>query len=392
MNNLKSVLPQLQTDRFASLVRGALWQKEPEASLFQGMTSSEWEQIFRLSEEQALSAFLYDSIIALPDDLQPPRKILLQFFAYTLRTEQSNQVLSQRIRELDQELKGLGLPYILLKGHSNAALYPVPEHRTPGDIDLFFVHSRDYQRANEYAQQQGYRMDAPNVHHRSYQYKDVHVENHHTPAYFGFGKYDRLFQKRLNQALEGCHGVLPTFSLPEEINTATDRQPLNVAMLPATFNAYFIFEHLFHHFIELGIGLRQVCDWVLHCHKRHNEIDREELKAIAQEFDHLYAMTILATLAVDYLGADPSVFPFDTQTYKGHPHVQLMWEEILLGGNFGYNLFKKRKFASKLHRKWVSYLYTVQRMNRIKPLAPKHISPLPWLKVLRNIKLLFLKE
>lgn len=36
-----------------------------------------------------------------------------------------------------------------------------------------------------------------------------------------------------------------------------------VAMFNATFNAFYVFMHLYHHFLQVGVGLRQVCDWML---------------------------------------------------------------------------------------------------------------------------------
>ena len=40
-----------------------------------------------------------------------------------------------------------------------------------------------------------------------------------------------------------------------------------------TFNAFYIFVHLYYHFLQVGVGFRQICDWMLWLKRQEETID-----------------------------------------------------------------------------------------------------------------------
>lgn len=359
---------------FLELLRSAVWNKSADENLFQHMDSSVWGEIINFGESQKVNALLYDGIMTLPAELRPERKILYKLFLQTESIEKSNEHINNTLKSLSAEYEKLNCPFVLLKGQGNAILYPKSEHRTPGDIDVYFYQKGDYEKANEWARKQGFKMDAENIHHQSFEYNEIHIENHKVIAYFGIKKYDILLEKEIQKLINN------------KDFTELIIDDLKVSILPVEFNAFFIFYHLFHHFIHLGIGLRQFYDWLLFMDIHSEEMNEKEFIRLAESFDLLKAMKIFASVGVKYLGVKPTVYPFEIDV--DGESVDLVMNDILSGGNFGYEVFKKRKFRNELHRKWYSFTFSTRRIRKISKMAPHHINSLPINKIMTNIKIL----
>lgn len=359
---------------FLELLQYAVWNKQADEKLFRKIDTSVWNEIFTLAELQTVTALIYDGLMQLPEHCRPEKKIVYKLYLQSEIIEQSNDLLIKELKELSVEYQKLNCPFVLLKGQGNALLYPNPKHRLPGDIDLYFYHEGDYEKANDWVRKQGYQMDSENIHHQAFEFNNIRVENHKDICYFGVRKYDILLKKEIGEIVQNQRFI--------ELNI----DGLNVKVLPVEFNAFFIFYHLFHHFIHLGIGLRQFYDWLLFMSTHVERMDKKVFINLAESFDLLNAMKIFASVAVKYLGAKPSVFPFETDVHG--KFVDLIMDDVLSGGNFGYEVFKKRKFKNELHRKWFSFQFSTRRIRRISGIAPGHIISLPLNKIITNLKLL----
>ena len=103
---------------------------------------------------------------------------------------------------------------------------------------------------------------------------------------------------------------------------------------PPIFNVIFVFMHLYLHFINGGIGLRHVCDWVMLMHKHYNEIDVEELEKRLKDFGLSKAWRSFTPIAVEYLGLPEKECPLYSPEYidKSGKIFSLIIDE----GNFGF--------------------------------------------------------
>jgi hypothetical protein len=362
---------------FLELLRSAIWNKPAVEELFQGAGSSVWEELFNLANSQGVIALLYDGIMTLPAACRPEKKLLYKLFLKTEAIERLNRKLNEELKHLAAAYDRMGCSFVLLKGQGNATLYPRPEHRSPGDIDLFLYRKEDYWRANEWARRKGYKMDAENIHHRSFDINGVHVENHKKISYFGIRRYDRLLESEIGEIIRNNRFV------------ELEIDDLKVAVLPPEFNAFYIFYHLFHHFIHLGVGLRQFCDWVLFMHAYSERMEKAVIAELAREFDLSEAIALFASVAVKYLGARTEVFPFTVDPEGSW--VDMVMDDILKGGNFGYTTFEKSSYRGKWDAKWHRFTYSAARTRRISAIAPHHINRLPVIKIVTNLKLLFNK-
>ena len=368
MNNLVITL-------FLELIKSAIWEQKANESLFTDIQQSTWNEIISFAESQSVSALLYDGMLTLPKPLWPEKKIVYKLFLQTEFIEKRNLKLDKELKNLALEYEKINCPFVLLKGQGNGALYPIPSHRNPGDIDLFLFRKGDYLKANKWAESNGLKMENENVHHQGFEYHNIQIENHKNVCFFGIKKYDKLFDENIQNIIQNNR-----FS-EIELNG------LSVKVLPIELNAFYIFYHIFHHFIHLGIGLKQLCDWTLFMKAHSDNINKANFKKLVDSFDLLYAMEEFASFSVKYLGAKPEHFPLEIDI--NGKYVDTILDDVFSGGNFGYDIFKRRSFYNELHRKWYSFKMSTKRVSKITGLAPQHIRPLPYIKLATNLKLLF---
>ena len=360
---------------FLELLSAAIWERSADSQLFESVDSNLWEQICELAIDQKVVALIFDGVLSLPPELHPEKKIIFKLHLQSESIERTNNRINNVLKKLSAEYEKLGCPFVLLKGPANAFFYPNPLHRTTGDIDAFLYQKGDYQKANNWARSKGLEMEPENIHHQAFRYEGVLIENHKWASYFGIRKFDKLLEQKV-----------------DEINAnneflSIDIDGVEVKVLPHEFNAFFLFQHLFHHFIHLGVGIRQLCDWVLFCDRYSSLMDKDAFLRLAIEFELLYGMQIFASVAVKYLGANPSIFPFAIDT--DDENVDMVMDDIFSGGSFGYAIFQNKRFRTSLHRKWYSFRYSSKRLRKIHNIAPSHTANLPLNKVMTNIKVLF---
>ena len=144
-----------------------------------------------------------------------------------------------------------GMRCCVLKGQGNALMYPNPYSRTPGDIDVWVNASRE--DITDYAKTHFEIGDDIRFHHLETLFDGVPVELHFFPGIMNNPIYNARLQKwfKRNADLQ-CSNVV---SLPDGIG--------EIAIPTTAFNVVYQLTHLYHHFFDEGIGMRQIIDYFL---------------------------------------------------------------------------------------------------------------------------------
>ena len=144
-----------------------------------------------------------------------------------------------------------GMRCCILKGQGNALMYPNPYSRTPGDIDVWIDASRE--RIMEYTQKKFELGDDIRLQHLETSLDGVPVELHFFPCSMNNPIYHARLQKwfKRNADLQ-CSNVV---GLPDGAG--------DVAVPTTAFNVVYQLTHLYHHFFDEGIGMRQIIDYFL---------------------------------------------------------------------------------------------------------------------------------
>lgn len=337
---------------FFSLVRSGLWGTCADEALFQSTSAAEWESLYRMAQAQALLAITFDGIGTLPTELRPPRTLYLQWAARTAQIEQANKRLNETVIELQSLYSDAGLHPVLLKGQGIGLNYRTPLHRQCGDIDIY-LGKKGQPVANRLLLQQGAEVEGEaSDKHASYSLRGVHIENHRIILRLNNPLASRRFRHLVDEwfpqgAEAGCAMPLP----------------------PATFNALYIFLHAFVHFLNSGIGLRQLCDWTCLLAQRHKDIDSPALLRQLQDLGLLRAAQAFGYIAVTRLGLPPNRLPFPLEDSKILGEKLL--EDILATGNFGqHDLRIKPRPKGYWAGKWYTFCRATRRCNELRHFAP----------------------
>ncbi|MDE6807177.1 MAG: nucleotidyltransferase family protein, partial [Prevotella sp.] len=135
----------------------------------------------------------------------------------------------------------------------------------------------------------------------------------------------------------------------------------------------FVFLHMYHHFINGGVGLRHLCDWVMLLHAHKDDINRQELQKQLRSFRLLRAWRIFTPIAVHYLGLLEMECPFYSVEYSRKSDRILAM--ILREGNFGrYAASTSKLPRSLMHRKFRSLLHYSHRSFILFPFDPLTVT------------------
>ena len=217
-----------------------------------------WQQLYSFASKQAILRLCFDGIGRLGKEYseelkQNPieRELLMTWMGKAQQIRRQNMKVNGVAAKLYSKFREDGLRCCILKGQGNALMYPNPYSRTPGDIDVWVNASRE--DITEYAKRHFKLEDDIRFHHLETTMDGVPVELHFFPCSMNNLLYHARLQKwfKRNADLQ-CSNVV---SLPDGIG--------EIAIPTTAFNVIYQLTHLYHHFFDEGIGMRQIIDYFL---------------------------------------------------------------------------------------------------------------------------------
>lgn len=358
---------------FLNLVRSGLWNIPAAPTLFRGMNAADWEEVFHFAHTQALLAITFDGIDGLPPEVRPPRPLYLQWATLVARIEQANKHLNSALPELFQSYREAGLHPVLLKGQANAAHYLKPLHRQCGDIDIY-IGKEGQATANRLllhrgAQPEGEASDK----HTSYSLHGIHIENHRILLRMNNPVADRYFRRLVKEWY------------PQQVETK-EIGGCPVSLPPPTFNVLYVFMHAFLHFLNSGIGLRQVCDWARLMATRQDDIDKTLLEQHLRKLGLTRAAKAFGYIAVHHLGLPEHTLPF---SIKGMEHAgEILLDDIFATGNFGwYDTRVSPRPQGYWAGKWHTFRKATKRCMKLRYFALGEAVWYPLMMIINKIRI-----
>lgn len=147
-------------------------------------------------------------------------------------------------------LKEGGCDTVILKGASVAAVYPVPEYRKSGDLDLLLLHKKDFERADALLRKVGAtaHLEQHANHHVVYDLPDGFELELHLSLVEDFD------DPKVNRELAAMQKKMPVTTrtvLGAELPVLADGEQALSLLL-----------HMLQHYLRAGFGLKLLCDWV----------------------------------------------------------------------------------------------------------------------------------
>lgn len=297
------------------------------------------QQLYSFASKQAILGLCFNGIERLgreySDELkQNPieRDLLMTWMGKVQQIHRQNMMVNRVAAKLYSKFREDRLRCCILKGQGNALMYPNPYSRTPWDIDVWVNASRE--QITEYAKKHFNLGDDIRYHHLETSLDGVPVELHFFPCSMNNPIYNARLQKwfKRNADLQ-CSNVV---SLPDGIG--------EIAIPTTAFNVIYQLTHLYHHFFDEGIGMRQIIDYYYVVSMLN--VNCEMLTWLPKELKHLglwkFAGAVMYVLhEVLGLPEEKMIVPMDEKRGK------LLLAEILNGGNFGQHFTKYGHFTQQ---------------------------------------------
>ena len=218
----------------------------------------DWRQLYNFASRQALLGFCFDGIERLTKEFSEElkqnsmgRDLLMTWMGAAQQIRRQNMKVNAVAGKLYSKFREDGLRCCILKGQGNALMYPNPYSRTPGDIDVWVHASRE--DITDYAKTHFEIGDDIRFHHLETSFDGVPVELHFFPGIMNNPIYNARLQKWFKRNVDlQCSNVV---SLPDGIG--------EIAIPTTAFNVIYQLTHLYHHFFDEGIGMRQIIDYFL---------------------------------------------------------------------------------------------------------------------------------
>ena len=210
-------------------------------------SEQEWQSLFSMAKQQTVFGIAIKAITQLPAELRPPRSFVMKVLGHLEAIHGVNRMMNQEAARYTQLFAERGVQSAILKGQANARLYPDPFSRQAGDIDIWIPGGykkverllldmgliTEVKRSYEASRHIGFRNE-----------KGIEIEVHHRPAEIFFR--NKEFQEFFLTEFEN------STLTPEGFYTPSIRFALIMQL-----------QHLYHHCIRAGIGLRHFMDYFI---------------------------------------------------------------------------------------------------------------------------------
>lgn len=306
---------------FLELLRSGMWGREPQIA----QNFEEWGSVVRLAKSQSVLGIV-GHVMLTDENLAKKisQELRVRIKQFVMMNVLAHERIDKTLANVVSVLREGGVESVLLKGQGVARNYPRPELRQCGDIDLY-VGPENAEKAHELLAPIADKIDAKELitvgkHFHATMKGGVEVEVHRFTETKNVARLSKVYQTASetgtssNLNVYDFHGVL--------VNTPAD-----------DFNAYYVFDHLFHHFLTSGVGLRQFCDWMMFLHKRNGKLNQEYLHQLLVDMELLEPWQAMGCVLADKLGLPEEEFPlFDRKQEK---KAEKILQRVLAEGNFG---------------------------------------------------------
>lgn len=300
-----------------------------------------------------------------------------------LQNMQNQVKLSHTLSVAWNALSKAGIHPVLMKGAGLAALYPSPEMRTWGDIDLF-VGIDQYHPACKVMRDtfpDALKFDEELDHYKHYNIiaDGISIETHRVSVGFQHPIDARRYAK------------MEHFGMTHALSLAINHLPFAINIPEPTFNALFVMLHAWEHATTQGANIRQFCDLTLLLHHYAAQIDRPRLKKWLKALHLMDVWRLYMYILVQHLGLPEKEAPF----YNYGEGVKERGERFLkdmLDGKLVAPKSEAVPTKNRFTRKWHTMKERLKNARRIGQYSPEYGRHMQAETILHGALRLFAKD
>ena len=235
-----------------------------------------------------------------------------------------------------EELNKNDIKYVCLKGYSVYPLYKNAFYRISGDIDLL-INEKDEKKTKKILYKFGFKIEEDRI-------KYTHHSRLKHPVYGLLELHTKLFEDDVtNIWFASKNGALYIDTTPFQCE-----QYKMYILLPCS-QILQLFFHLAKHFIEGGLSIRAMMDFVLATKKYHKVIDFRIIRRKIKESGMEPFYDAIMSFMVEYCGIDKKSLPKYNEATQSQ--ILLIYKDLETGTWIGRNNMNSRlamkKFADK---------------------------------------------
>ena len=244
----------------------------------------DWGDFYHFCLRQGIAGIVFEGLER--SGLQVTQKVLFEWIGTVEHIKKSNRVIDKRCHQISRFWEQQGYRSCILKGQANAMMYPRPELRSPGDIDIW-VWKEDDERVAEIIRIA--QREAPNGHYSLHHvtmpvFSDTSVEVHYRPVFLDNWWKDKRLQCYVDQVRK------------EQFNhqiTLSDGKTA-ICRLTDDFNAVFLLLHMWHHLLSTRNNFKQLIDYYYLLKRGVSDVQRSQIGRLFNELGVLkYAQGIM---------------------------------------------------------------------------------------------------
>ena len=275
-------------------------------------TAEQWAELYDEAKRQSVLGVCLEAVSRdggqWADQRGMPIELKLRWIGRGEQIADENRLLNRQCQQLTQKLTQSGRWNCILKGQGLARLYPHPEWRQSGDIDVWVPGPR--RQLVEMTRRVTGRCEEVTYHHTDFRvFDETPVELHFTPSWMFNPRYNRRLQRWFQEHRQTERGG--DFPVPTR-----------------EFNRLFVLLHIFRHVFDEGVGLRQIIDYffVLRDADDHGDLrtDLEDLGLLRFARGLMWLMGEALAMPREWMVAEP-----DERLGRW------LLEEVMEAGNFG---------------------------------------------------------
>lgn len=312
--------------QYFNLLQSALWNTPVSLE-----GEIDWNGVMKIARHQANDVLISSVAIQMSGNNMPPddMRIKMNELMRTnlIRYLQLKQVLLPAVELLRQH----DIEPVLLKGFGLAMLYPNPTLRQFGDIDLYIGQSKFHEACALLRTLPGgyhWCMESDVGRHYNIDFGPHPLEIHRVSADVhgkDGNRYASIEKDGLEDAVRQVDFEGYTLSLPS-----------------FEFQVFFTFFHAWHHFLNSGVGWRQISDVATTLHAYHGRLDLDKLRDWLNAMHLMQPWQAFGYLMVEQLGLPQEEMPFYTSRCRRM--ALRLYRRIMEEGNFKRRSnFKRRK-------------------------------------------------
>lgn len=299
---MSSFLQRRVPDSLYSLLRLALKTSSALPQHLDNLSREEWSGLLDLSKQQAVAGLVYEGLSKLSPEMlkNMPGSIGSAFILETDKITRGNELVLSVTGTILKLIKDNNLSATIMKGPAVGVFYPTPEHRTPGDIDVF-CHPKHFPLLIALLNKEtGLAPDG--TRHCNIRGIDIDIHTH----FFDFEA------------------------------TGEDYPPV-----PSPYATLLMLSsHILKHAMGPGVGLRQICDMAMAYKVLQGQYDLSKLRSVYSSHGLLKWNILLSDYIALRLGFDTGLSESPCSDISSLESI------ILSGGNFGHYKASRSKVLS----------------------------------------------